>query len=639
MQLTKPVLALLGANLLATVLLLGQPVVTNYTTSIYAVVPDPQALAFGADGALYVGRDNHGSSGGYGDAVKIHRVAPGGAAVAEFGEVAVSDPDALIVDVAGVVSGTAGAVLVGGVHNNTTTGKIVAFAPEGTSSVWFGPNATLYNPSAFAFDASGRLLITEAGNGKVLVSSGAMPTVLFSLTDVIRIAVDTLDRIVVNTSTGTALRLYTSGGVLSNANFAAVKANCPLARGPGGSWGTDLYAVAPNGDLVRIDLEGGTTRVGSGFSNAAAFAFGPDAALYVSDFDADRIYRIAQPNVPGAVTTIHARVTDPARLSFAPDGTLFVGRDNTGSGGDWTDAVKIHRIGPGGSPVEEYGASAITDPDAVVYDADGSASGIPGAVIVAGTQLNSSNGKIVTIRPDQTITTLYGPTAFAFNPNVFAYDVNGRLLASDDLGGKVWTLESGVPQVLFSMPDAVHLAVDTLNRIVIGAADKSTLRLYGPEGVLITNAFANVTTNSPLARGPGGFWGSGVFGVATNGTLLSLDTNGVATAFGTGFGNPWAIAFGPDDALYVSEFKSDLIWRIAPGVTRPRLAITRYGTQVQLSWETLEGRQDQLQSTPQLPATVWLDEGSPFPGAGGLVLTNLTIGPQPAMFFRLESDK
>ncbi len=77
----------------------------------------------------------------------------------------------------------------------------------------------------------------------------------------------------------------------------------------------------------------------------------------------DRIYRFAQPVVPGAQTTLYARVTDPVRLSFGPDGTLFVGRDNIGSGGGNSDAVKIHRAGPGGSPVEEYGNAAITDPD------------------------------------------------------------------------------------------------------------------------------------------------------------------------------------------------------------------------------------------------------------------------------------
>ncbi len=107
--------------------------------------------------------------------------------------------------------------------------------------------------------------------------------------------------------------------------------------------------------------------------------------------------------MPNATTTIYARVTDPVRLSFAPDGTLFVGRDNSGSGGENDDAVKIHRIGPGGAPVEEYGNTTISDPDAVFYDATGQFSGTPGAVLVAGTQATSLLGKISKIMPDGAI--------------------------------------------------------------------------------------------------------------------------------------------------------------------------------------------------------------------------------------------
>ena len=62
-----------------------------------------------------------------------------------------------------------------------------------------------------------------------------------------------------------------------------------------------------------------------------------------------------------------------------------------------------------------------------------------------------------------------------------------------------------------------------------------------------------------------------MFCVNTNGDLLSLDTNGVATVFGTGFGRPWGMAYGPDGALYVAEFDSDQIWRV--GSAAPRLAI------------------------------------------------------------------
>ena len=83
---------------------LAQPSVTNFTASVYALVKDPMSLAFAADGTLYVGRDNSGSGGGSSDAVKIHRVAPGGSPVTEFGNVAVADPDVVAVDLAGVVA-------------------------------------------------------------------------------------------------------------------------------------------------------------------------------------------------------------------------------------------------------------------------------------------------------------------------------------------------------------------------------------------------------------------------------------------------------------------------------------------------------------------------------------------------------
>ena len=620
---------------------LAQPFVTNHTTSIYALVPDPLALSFGADGALYVGRDASGSGGSSGAAVKIHRVAPGGAPVTEFGDTAISDPDALIVDLAGAVSGTPGAVLVGGVHDNGSTGKIVKIAPDGAVTTLFAPSATWWNPSDFAFDPSGRLLITEINNGRVLATTGGTPTILFTLANAHRLAVDALGRIVVSTSSGTQLRLYTSEGALSNANFAAVKASSPVVRGPGGEWGTDLYAIAPNGNLIRIGLDGATNVVGGRFLMASGtalpgLAFGPDGALYASDFEADRIYRFGWPNVPGAQTTVYARVTDPVRLAFAPDGTLFVGRDNSGSGGDYDDAVKIHRVGSGGSPAEEFGNAAISDPDAVVYDASGSASGIPGAVIVAGHELNSLAGKIVAIRPDQSLTTLYS-TAATFNPNVFAYDLNGRLLFSDNEDGKVWVLTNGVPTVLFNLPGALHLAADALNRLVVGTDGIATLHLYTGGGVLLTNAFATVAVNSPLARGPGGFWGTGIFCVNTNGDLISLDLNGAATKWGVGFGAPYGMAFGPDGALYVSEFDSDLIWRVAPAAAAPSLRIWRTATNaVVVSW-TLPAEGWVLEATNSLPSVSapWPQVPPPYQ-TNGSNLQFIEPAPTGNKFYRLH---
>src|SRR5689334_19297110 len=90
----------------------------------------------------------------------------------------------------------------------------------------------------------------------------------------------------------------------------------------------------------------------------------------------------AEPVVPGFGVTPYATVPDPTALSFASDGTVYAGADATGSGGGSGDAVKIHRIGAGGAPVEEFGVAAIPDPDGVLVDETGLVSGTPGAVLV-----------------------------------------------------------------------------------------------------------------------------------------------------------------------------------------------------------------------------------------------------------------
>jgi len=272
-------------------------------TSIYAVVKDPVRIAFAPDGTLYAGRDASGSGAGTGDAVKIHRIAPGGSPVTEFGDLAISDPDALIVDVAGTVSEMPGSVLVGGVHPGGATGKIVRIAPDGTATNLFGPNSGILNPSHFIFDSAGRLVFTENNNGKVMVTTGGAPTNLFSPAGAAYIVEDTAGRLVASSSSDTRLRLYSASGELLSGNFAPAKTGSPLARGPGGLWGTNLYAVAANGDLVSIDLSGATNRVGRGFSNISDLEFGPDNGLYVSDFDNDLVWRIA---------------SDAPRLSIVP---------------------------------------------------------------------------------------------------------------------------------------------------------------------------------------------------------------------------------------------------------------------------------------------------------------------------------
>ena len=205
----------------------AQPVVPGATVSIYASVPDPITLSFAPDGMLYVGYNPESTY----TAFKIHRVGPGGSPVTPFGNTGIVDPDAVIVDVAGVVSGTPGAVIVGG-YFDPVQGKISKITPDGTVSTLFGPSPTYWNPSAFLFDPAGRLLFSDGSGTNVMVTTGGTPTVLLSTDKPYCMAVDAAGRLAITTADNW-LRLYTLAGMLLNARFAAIGASSPLAAGTG----------------------------------------------------------------------------------------------------------------------------------------------------------------------------------------------------------------------------------------------------------------------------------------------------------------------------------------------------------------------------------------------------------------------
>jgi hypothetical protein len=91
---------------------------------------------------------------------------------------------------------------------------------------------------------------------------------------------------------------------LLNADFATVRLGAPVVAGPGDTfWGTDIYSVNTNGQLLHITPAGNITVVGSGFGDESAagisdLAFGPDNALYYAHRSEDRVLRIAPNTVP-----------------------------------------------------------------------------------------------------------------------------------------------------------------------------------------------------------------------------------------------------------------------------------------------------------------------------------------------------
>ena len=270
----------------------------------------------------------------------------------------------------------------------------------------------------------------------------------------------------------------------------------------------------------------------------------------------------AQPVVPGFTVETYATVPGPVGLSFAADGTLFTGRDVPGTTGG--DTVKIHRIPPGGGAGVEYGESGIPDPDGVLVDLDGSISGTAGAVIVTGQVTGLPMGQIVAVLLDQSIVTVFGPTALLSNPNYLERGDAGLLISDSDLNQVLAFTPPGPPAVLIPTTSApTYIAVAGPNHVLVSHAD-GIIRRYDSNGAVIDDDFFNAGGAVPLAFARGGPFGTNLYLIDPNGQLLSVAPDGSFVVVGTGFPTSLGeIEFGPDGALYVASFAAGEVLRVA----------------------------------------------------------------------------
>ena len=274
--------------------------VPGFTVETYASVSDPVKLSFAPNGDLYVGRDLSGSGGTNADPARIHRVLAGGSVVEEFGT-SIDDPDAVLFDAIGLIAPSANSVLVGA-QLSAFEGAIYSIASGGSVTTVFGPTLVFLNPTDMLFDGTSRMVFTDHNNQDVKVTTGGTPTTLFSISSrTIGLAYDpNTDRLYTSGLDGT-IRAHLSDGTLIDATFGAGRA---IAVAPGFGFGTDLYAADKDtGELVRIDSTGNSTVMGTGFVSVNDLAFGPDGALYASEFDNDRILRIASAHQSVPATT------------------------------------------------------------------------------------------------------------------------------------------------------------------------------------------------------------------------------------------------------------------------------------------------------------------------------------------------
>jgi hypothetical protein len=271
----------------------GLPFAKALKVEVYADVSLPAGLAFDPSGILYVG--NQATEG------KIRRIGIGGSPVEEFGDRPITNPDRLLVDSTGSMSGTAGSVLVtetffsGGVPSRAS---LVAIHPDETTELVFdGP--PLVAPQTLAFDRNGRLIMSDFGN--ILVSVGEDLSSLTSIDFSGHFAFDGANRIYLENEVADAfdtrvIRIFSSDGSRLVERFAFVDdEQLSLAFGPfDRNWQGNLFAVSRvSGILYRIDERGRVRRIGHGFGEAFDLSFGPDSALYVSDALNDVIYRLS----------------------------------------------------------------------------------------------------------------------------------------------------------------------------------------------------------------------------------------------------------------------------------------------------------------------------------------------------------
>lgn len=277
----------------------------------------------------------------------------------------------------------------------------------------------------------------------------------------------------------------------------------------------------------------------------------------------------AQPTAaPGWMMTTYAQVKDPVTLAFAADGSLYCGRDNWGSGGGFGDAVKIHKIGKGGSPVTEYGKSGVSDPDTVGVDDVGVITGTPGSVIIGG--VSGNIGIIWKVLPNGDVSKVYNLQSPFLNPGQFEFNGAGRLFMADvgnanDDSPVGATDQAGQMKLLFNMGGGACSLCLLPGGKILCSNDVGRVDIYDTQGNLVQANFSDVWTFANLAAAKDGEFLA--YAGIRSGEVLAIVADGSVRVAATGFvegqiGGVTGIAVGKDKAIYASDFTGDRVVRI-----------------------------------------------------------------------------
>ncbi len=225
-----------------------------------------------------------------------------------------------------------------------------------------------------------------------------------------------------------------------------------------------------------------------------------------------------------------------------------------------------------------------------------------------GTAIQDSYGGVdaIALQPDGKI--LIGGAFSAFDgvprPNLARLNADGTLDTTFVPAALPWLAESWV-YGLELQPDG---------KVIVGACPPGGWGTGAAACVARLNPDGSLDTSFALgACSLSGVWCSKRL---SNGQIMVggsfPDFNGAAT--------PYLVRLRGDEALPPT----------------PVALTARLNGGLRLEWPSALGTSYQLQSTTNLPGAVWRDEGTPFPGTGGRLSTNLPLGLAADKFFRLQ---
>lgn len=242
----------------------------------------PGAISFDAQDNLFVG--NFNIPGADAEAVKIFKVSSIDQSVSLFGS-AISDPDAVIVDLNGTV-GTSGSILVG-----SSPGKITQISSDGLSTSTLFQGGCLGNIQDWKFGTDGRLYIpnhvSSSGAGNVCVISNGtvselIPAVGENLTS---IAVDPSNNVYL--SWNGFIRKYNSSGTILDSTFSTGTA---VGYGPAGIFeGLIVNRIGSTLVINTITKEERFIAIGA----TGYVAFNSLGEMFVSQIGRRRVLRIS----------------------------------------------------------------------------------------------------------------------------------------------------------------------------------------------------------------------------------------------------------------------------------------------------------------------------------------------------------